>query len=372
MKKRILLLALLALCCVTAVNAEGKENIIKYFSENKLYRNGSDVTVTDIDIEWPVGIDGDAMVPLQEKLCKDILDVDADNLQTGWRQFRGSLGKEIKRMPDSVRVHYLYIDLQQLWVSKDRYVSLYLKRRQTEQDGKESEGRKEFITYDMVKGKVLDIYDVFTQYVDEYQREAFESFIDKGAVCNDDDKQGIDLTLLPRDIAVAGNSLIFGLGGPTDHDNFSVVKMNDLYQIGTLKRSFVRWVEGKGSRKENKLIAPEDFDLSLSADSVVTNCDSLATFPGGSDSMMNFLVNNMQYPPIEAERGRQGRNVLKFIVEKDGSISDLTVITPLSPLFDRETVRVARLMPKWTPAKVDGKNVRSQVVFPITYRLQAE
>ena len=94
--------------------------------------------------------------------------------------------------------------------------------------------------------------------------------------------------------------------------------------------------------------------------------DKKALFPGGSDSLKSFIERNLCYPPSWAEL--QGSVYVQFIVEKDGSISDVKVRRSLEPPWDDEAVKVVRSMPKWIPAEKDGKAVRSRFILPVRFR----
>lgn len=369
MRQRLLAIAVMLVCCLTTTIGQSNGDIIKYIQDNKLYRNGNDVTVTNLDLEWPIEFDGDGMSALQSHLCKALLDTEAEDLQAGWTTFRQKLGKEIKHMPDSASRHYINAKLQLLWTVPDYYASFYLKRQVTDGSGKEDSATKEYITYDMRNGKIMSVDDVFTNYVDLYTRELFETLLEDGAVCDDNDRQNIDLTVLPKDVAVLGSAVVIGLGGSFDNDNFTTVPVNKLYQIGTLKRSFVRWIEGKAKKKEQSSVAPTDFDTSLSADTLSSRTTSIATFPGGEDSLRTFLRKNIEYPYIDMKLQKQGRVIVSFIVEKDGTLSDISVNTSVSPGLDREAVRVVRLMPRWIPAEYNGDKVRTRMSIPVNYRL---
>ncbi len=98
--------------------------------------------------------------------------------------------------------------------------------------------------------------------------------------------------------------------------------------------------------------------------------DKKALFPGGSDSLKSFIERNLCYPPSWAEL--QGSVYVQFIVEKDGSISDAKAIRSADPLLDAEAVRVVRSMPKWIPAEMDGKAVRSIFFLPVNFSLSNE
>ena len=92
-------------------------------------------------------------------------------------------------------------------------------------------------------------------------------------------------------------------------------------------------------------------------------------FPGGMSAQMKFLQDNLRYPQEAREKGFQGRVITQFVVNTDGSISDIKIVKPLNPLLEAEALRVIRLMPKWNPGKQKGKTVRVRYTFPIIFRL---
>ena len=92
--------------------------------------------------------------------------------------------------------------------------------------------------------------------------------------------------------------------------------------------------------------------------------------PGGQNGLMMFLNHNVKYPSIAEENGIQGRVVCKFVVERDGSITEVTVARSVDPVLDKEAVRVLKSMPKWIPGMQDGKPVRVQYTVPVTFKLQ--
>lgn len=97
--------------------------------------------------------------------------------------------------------------------------------------------------------------------------------------------------------------------------------------------------------------------------------EDLPQFPGGPVEFMKWLTKNLQYPK-EAQRGRvQGRVVAQFIVNADGSISDLKIVTPLDPACDREVLRVLGTMPSWKAGSQNGKPCRTMVAIPIVFKL---
>ncbi|MDD4778609.1 MAG: energy transducer TonB [Fermentimonas sp.] len=93
-------------------------------------------------------------------------------------------------------------------------------------------------------------------------------------------------------------------------------------------------------------------------------------YPGGNAAMMQFLSDNIRYPVIAQENGIQGRVICNFVVERDGSITDVQVVRGVDPSLDREAVRVIQQMPRWKPGKQRGQAVRVRFTLPVVFRLQ--
>jgi TonB family protein len=94
-------------------------------------------------------------------------------------------------------------------------------------------------------------------------------------------------------------------------------------------------------------------------------------FPGGAAAMMKFLSNNIQYPRISRDNGSQGRAMVRFTVNSDGSIQDTEIIKSTGDMYlDREALRLVESMPKWSPGRQNGKPVRVKFVLPVNFHLQ--
>ena len=100
--------------------------------------------------------------------------------------------------------------------------------------------------------------------------------------------------------------------------------------------------------------------------------EEAAMFPGGMEAMMKYLQENIKYPEQAKNNGVQGRVIVQFVVNKDGSISNDTVVRSVDPLLDAEAIRVVRNMPNWTPGKQRGEAVRVRFTLPVTFRLDGE
>ncbi len=98
--------------------------------------------------------------------------------------------------------------------------------------------------------------------------------------------------------------------------------------------------------------------------------EDMPAFPGGIEAMIQFLSSNIKYPADAQKQKVDGRVLVTFVVEKDGSITEVNVVKPGFPSLDAEAVRVVKAMPKWKPGYQNGKAVRVQFTMPINFSLK--
>lgn len=98
--------------------------------------------------------------------------------------------------------------------------------------------------------------------------------------------------------------------------------------------------------------------------------EKMPEFPGGMAELMKYLQKNIKYPSISQENGVQGRVIVQFVVNSNGSIVDPVVMKSVDPYLDKEAIRVVKSMPKWNPGEQRGKPVRVKFTLPVQFRLQ--
>lgn len=103
---------------------------------------------------------------------------------------------------------------------------------------------------------------------------------------------------------------------------------------------------------------------------IFTVVESMPEFPGGQGELYKYLGNNIKYPVMAKESGIQGRVFVTFVVEKDGSITDVRLLRGIGGGCDEEAIRVVESMPNWKPGKQRGKPVRVQYNLPVKFTLQ--
>ena len=115
---------------------------------------------------------------------------------------------------------------------------------------------------------------------------------------------------------------------------------------------------------------PSEKDDPVEETSVYDIAEQMPEFKGGNTALHKWLESNIEYPASARNSGKEGNVILSFVVERDGSISDVKVIKSLDPELDKEAVRVVGNMPKWMPGMQDGKTVRVKFMLPIRFSLQ--
>lgn len=148
-------------------------------------------------------------------------------------------------------------------------------------------------------------------------------------------------------------------------------KLNDITQMRTVG-------EGDGTTTANGKGNSEGDDTPALQPVAVDNNDNplnfrvveqLPEFPGGMAAFVKWLTDNLRYPALAQRQNIQGRVVVTFIINRDGSTSDLKIAKSVHPMLDREALRVARMMPNWKPGVSNGKPCRTLFAIPIEFKI---
>ena len=122
--------------------------------------------------------------------------------------------------------------------------------------------------------------------------------------------------------------------------------------------------------KAKEVIATEPVKPKEEENKVFDVVEQMPSYPGGMGALMQYLSSHIKYPVIAEENGIQGRVICTFVVERDGSITDVKIAKSVDPSLDKEAMRVVSSMPKWIPGKQNGSAVRVKYTLPVTFRLQ--
>ena len=125
----------------------------------------------------------------------------------------------------------------------------------------------------------------------------------------------------------------------------------------------------KNGKKEVVDVAVKKSEEEAEPEGAFDVVEQMPEFPGGAAGMMKFIAENVKYPEEAYSKGIEGRVLVQFIIEKDGSVTNVKVIKKVNDAIDAEAVRVVKAMPKWKPGKQNGREVRVKYTIPVIFRL---
>lgn len=148
---------------------------------------------------------------------------------------------------------------------------------------------------------------------------------------------------------------------PTPNENFEEVdndkKVDDIGPMGDDAKTEIQDLTKKVEEEE------------IEDPQIYVRVEKKAAFPGGQAELNKYLSKAINYPEEASDNGIQGRVIVSFVVNTNGSIVDVEVLRGVHPALDKEAMRVVKAMPAWTPASNQGKKVRSKFTLPINFKL---
>lgn len=117
------------------------------------------------------------------------------------------------------------------------------------------------------------------------------------------------------------------------------------------------------------IIELTDHQVYIKDDEPVYGVEQMPQYPGGEEALFEFIRANLRYPAQAQEMGIDGRVTIRFVVNRDGEVSDVTTFRPLDPSCDKEAMRVVKMMPNWIPGRQNGKAVNVYYLLPIYFKL---
>ena len=143
-----------------------------------------------------------------------------------------------------------------------------------------------------------------------------------------------------------------------------------LFAISTLVLLVIVFAPAGVNAQNKKVKKAQTHKDTTTDDKVYDVCEQMPTYEGGDAALLKYLGENWKLPDEYKERGIQGRMVVGFIVEKDGSLTNVKVLRAVDIAIDAEVLRVVKGMPKWIPGRHNGQRVRVRYLLPIHICLQ--
>ena len=153
-------------------------------------------------------------------------------------------------------------------------------------------------------------------------------------------------------------------------DQIIDVPTGSLIIVGTYRHYSSTYPVVKIPKQEIKEVTPTKNSKISKSKKIYDVVDEMPVFPGGNGALLEYLATHVKYPVVAQENGVQGRVIVSFVVECDGSITDVRVERSVDPSLDREAIRVVSSMPRWSPGKLNGYIVRVKYSAPVAFKLQ--
>ena len=143
-----------------------------------------------------------------------------------------------------------------------------------------------------------------------------------------------------------------------------------LFAISALVLLVIVFAPARANAQNKKVKKAQTRKDTTTDDKVYDVCEQMPIYEGGDAALLKYLTDSVKYPELAKKHGVQGRVVIGFIVEKDGSLTDIKVLRPVDIALDAEALRVVKGMPKWIPGCHDGQLVRVEYNVPVSFRLK--
>ena len=357
---------------------------IDYVEESHLLRKGNMVTVLTVKFEWPIRFSGYPTTALQAVLSRLFFGKNYHDVEEGMDYFLKDLGEEIIQMPDEMGLEKRYINLELLAMGweKDKYISLLTSRTYRKGDNITPDSIcNELLTYDIVTDNVLRMEDIIKKNwrTSKDSRDALAQSIMQHIPQVGRYNLGVMdfydyMDALPDEACLMPEGVLFTVPSKKDTDGlFALSLVPDKMMIPILKPSARKTLTGENEKRKDAppVSIPMTNDSNPKDSSYIYDYTStMPEYNGKTRDMMAFLYRQINYPQYEKMQGIQGKVVVTFVVERDGSVTSPSVISPVSPGIDRQAVKAIMSMPKWKPGMNNGVPVRVRMRIPITFKLQ--
>ena len=379
---------------------------INYVNESHLLRKGNHLTVVHLNLEWPLRLSDLPTTALQQFLCEEVFDSKNSDYETSLSSYLNRQGDEISQMPETsgLSVNYVHFNLHGLAWEKDKYLSmrLVMKWRSGAKEKPDSLANILF-TYDIVADKVLRTKDILykSSFTDIFFTENLVNCILEGMVEDDFSMSNFSNTrtveslvsniiegmdyftyddifyYLPDEVCLMPLGLLFNIPWLYDEDGINPISI--IPKDGFISKRALKTMEGKSKPRKDRTVENQvssvSSDVAVSVDDplhVYEMVDSMPHYDGDTKEMLLFLKRQVSYPSYELLLGIEGKVTVSFVVERDGTISSPSVISPVSPGIDRQAVAAVLAMPRWVPGKLNGVAVRTRTSVPVNFKLEKQ
>ena len=367
--------SLLTVMAVEGVAAQVDDYRVDYVKRHCFYRSGDEFSIINVDVEWPRQLGRAPVAELKRHITEKLFEVGSEDFDVALGGYLSRFGQpvdgQLEQLPDHDKYCHADLGLRLMGYEKDRYIAFQLtvSCRPEARSSQKARHVSHLFTYDLRRGVLLGKGDILQERRtrEPYNRDVLLAQIASGAVI-DEEPDSVDVDGWPLDVCYADSFLVFDLG-LREHDNLhnsvSMVRMEHFSFFVTSKMR--KWQ--KALARNERIAEKEPPQPSVERDDARLFAATMPKFNGGEKALFAAISRSLKYPEQDFFQHREGKVVLSYVVEADGSVGDVAVIHPVSPRMDREAVRALRMVCCWTPAMEDGRPVAVRQVIPVVFKL---
>lgn len=350
------------------VDSTAEQYAVRYVREHALLRSGDDFNVVDLNMEWPEAVGHREPVVLQRHLVRELFGLETASLDSARTAYMARLGVpvsgQLERLPDDDRFCYLAARLQVVAYAPGRW--LVMRVECDDQPGRLSPVKAR-------RGALYVVYDVARQQVLSPDRMVRQELLQEGAV----EPSFFELLYAPLSDADYEGLRSANITGAWPEADGKVLAMHVVCTTAERTLSYdvrmpyddVRYVVRKeGRRLFEKVAAPPAPAFVMApptwqGDTIYKKVDVMPEFRGGKEGLRAYLGG-----VVAPANTRAGRVMLSYVVDKEGWVRDVRVVSPLTPELDRHAAALVKGMPRYTPGTLRGEPVCVRLYLPVHYR----
>lgn len=377
MKKATILLLLI--CILLPVSLSAGNFVTRYEKGSRLIERDGRLFVVNYNLEWPELLDTAAPATLSDTLSQTVFGFRAASLADALQKLQGKDGKRLAQMPDSPNLTKTYINatVQILWFEKGHYITLIATGENRNDTDTATTKHSLLFTYDLVNNKVISTKDIIRPTIIRNSGEVQQLYGLVTNCSNVDDNTLITWTKTISHPAVFSNSILFDLTEATEVNSpwqYSQVPISLLEQYYCTKQ-FRKWLKyipettTEGNNRTRNLEALGDTENSN--DSIINhNSSDLTCYEGGYKALIAAISRHLQSTNNIVFPTPLCKTVISFVVEKDGSLSNVIVLQPINAQADRQIVSGILFATGWKRPESAKKPYRTRFTLPFTFSLK--
>lgn len=374
MKRQFILGIIIILVSPIFAQSSSQAYSVFYQQDHVLYHSGDEMNVIDVDLEWPEFLDFSEEPVLQHELARQVFGLDATHFTDGYADFLRQYGQPVKdsltTIPDDSRFCYITCKLHIIGYDPGRFISFEMLKKVEpgRNSSQEKKDTTELFTYDLIHHQILHTKDLIRMSrlsLGSDQSRLFQYLL--LSHFNEPIPDDFQAEVLVFETCLKKSGMFFNVYlGNSDHDSLKRTSEISYQQLIPFESKTLKSILNASP----SVLLPSGTEVEhyLGSGMVYDKVDSIPRYVHGQGTITHDLSGMITLTPEIVDNLTSHKVMARFVVEPDGSLSNIRVLASGEPSLDREIVNALRQLPRWQPGEKEGKPVRSSVIIPVAIR----